>query len=213
MGKGFVLTGVVFLILIVSVIATNHLLASSRHYGDAVSRDMDIDSLYNTIDDINNVFAFDKDNTFSDGLSDVAYSVSVGPPTKDTKTVCNIIKQGTGKNGIRDTLWDPPTDGYIQQTTAAIESLTGVAISDMVDNHGNDKWHEYIAYSDTTKSCKFQILLNITYTVKFAGIERTITLVSTKNMTLKDVTSGTNTGTSINITDETGRNDFYYSPY
>lgn len=212
MSKGFVLTGVVFLILIVSIIAVNHLLASSRIYGDAAGRDMEIDSLYNTVDDINNVFAFDKDNAFSDGLSDLAYDVSIGPPVKNTKTVCNVIKEGTGKNGIKDTLWDD-SDGYIQQTAAEIESLTGVAITNMVDNHGHDKWHEYVDYSDSTKSCKFKILLNITYTVSYAGIERTITLESRKNMTLKEVTSGVNKGTSINITDETGRNDFYYSPY
>jgi hypothetical protein len=207
-----VLTGVVFLILIVSVISANHLLASSKHYGDAVQRDMEIDVVYNTIDDINNVLAFDKDNTFADGLSDLAYSRATGPPVKSTKTVCNVIKEG---NTLESKFWDDVhEDGYIQQTIASIETLAGVEISNEIDNHDHDKWHKGGEYSTSTKSCRFEVLLNITYTVKYAGIERTILLESHKNMTLTEVDDGDgNTGTSIKVEDDPGIIDFYYTPF
>jgi hypothetical protein len=200
-----VLTGVVFLILIVSVISANHLLASSKHYSDAVLRNMEIDVVYNTIDDIGNVLAFDADNTFTDAMSDLVNTTIEAHPNQKTSQICDIIKKGAGKNAIQGAVKD-----YITKTADAIKTLTGLELSGITYNLADKDWY---VYKESTTYCIFNVTLNVTYTVNHAGFQRSVNLVSNKNMTLKEVTDGTDTGTSIKIVDETGRTEFYFSPY
>ena len=69
--RGFVLTGAVFVILIIGMASANYLLVSQRNYETGVSQVMSIDAVLNAYQDMKGVIALNSENILLDCVKEV----------------------------------------------------------------------------------------------------------------------------------------------
>ena len=118
MAKAFLYSGIVFLIMISTLVAANYMLISKHSVGKMQASDLEVDTFLHIGNNLEKVLATDVNNTVADAVSDAAFYVLTLGAISPIDICQNL--QYSGEGSIPVVLW---VENYTNVTMRQIESL------------------------------------------------------------------------------------------
>jgi len=135
--KGFLYTGIVFLVMVGILISANYLFLSTHNKEQSKIMNMELDSSYNLEFDTKEVLALSPNNTIADALSDVAFmAVLVGGTPTD---ICNRLDPTNIASETSRTNMTKWVSNYTNLTFSEITAMTGMNFSSLVIKPSSSK--------------------------------------------------------------------------